>query len=381
MRDYQTKSNKGALPDTITATRWGAGEFNSLAGENETAVSSSGQTLAPADGTAEVPDQLARALAIYGAGGAEYHIDTGAVNAYVLAPVSPRKSPSSYFDGFTVSFEPVSDNTGPATVNVAALGVKAVVDLSDDALIGGEITQTATLRYVTALGKFVVVSNFIIATQSEAEAGSDNTKVMTPLRTDQHLTANGVRTDTSLQQVIGANITVGDISVTGSSGGQVDLKKAPDSTLSDDTAIDVFDELVRIFEKSSPLKGAYIDISEQNGSITSKILTDAITNLLEFTVSASGKDMAEGNAQSVSIANFRLPIFLYADPTSVTFTGTFDIYTADDVLVQAGVTPVLAARSSRRLAVIQVTGLAGMTATETLVLRSNSASSKIEVNP
>ena len=42
MRDYQTKANQGALPDSITAEKLGAGEANSTLTESKTAVSSSG---------------------------------------------------------------------------------------------------------------------------------------------------------------------------------------------------------------------------------------------------------------------------------------------------------------------------------------------------
>jgi len=147
MRNYQTKSNQGALPDSITSTRFGAGEFNSVAVELEGAVTTSGQTLAPADGAGESTTQLSQALAIYGAGGAAYHRDTGAVNAYVLNPVSPKKSPNAYFDGFMVIFEPGTVNTTASTVNIASLGVKSITDVDGIALKGGEIKGPTLLKY------------------------------------------------------------------------------------------------------------------------------------------------------------------------------------------------------------------------------------------
>jgi len=154
MRDYQTKANQSGLPDSITAEKFGAGEANSTLTESKTAVSSSGQTLAPADGTGEITDQLARALAIYGGGGAEYMVDTGAANAYVLNPVFPKKAASAYFDGMTVSFKPGNLNTGASTVNVASIGVKSVTDIGGNALIGGEISSFVTLRYNLASDRF-----------------------------------------------------------------------------------------------------------------------------------------------------------------------------------------------------------------------------------
>ena len=154
MRDYQTKANQDALPDSITAEKLGAGEANSILTESKTAVSSSGQALAPADGTAEVTDQLAKALAIYGGGGAEYHLDTGAVNAYVLNPVSPKKSAPAYFDGMTVSFKPGNDNNGASTINVASLGVKSITDIDGNALAGGKLGKFATLIFNVSGDRF-----------------------------------------------------------------------------------------------------------------------------------------------------------------------------------------------------------------------------------
>lgn len=190
MRNYQTKSNQGALPDSITSTRFGAGEFNSVAVELEGAVTTSGQTLAPADGTGEVTDQLAMALAIYGAGGATYHIDTGAVNAYVLTPVSPKESPNAFFNGFSVVFEPGTVNTTASTVNVGGLGVKSITLQNGTALTGGELSGTCCLKYNSGDDRFELIYSSdsalkisqyyeIDATQADQGATSTNPNTMT----------------------------------------------------------------------------------------------------------------------------------------------------------------------------------------------------------
>lgn len=164
MRDYQTKTNAGGLSDSITAEKLGAGEANSFLTECKTAVSSSGQTLASANGTAESTDQLAKALAIYSAGGGEHHIDTGVANAYVLNPVSPLKSPVSYFNGFTVSFKPGNINTGASTVNIASLGVKNITDINGAALSAGVISGSVLIKYNLTDDRFeVIFSSFLLA--------------------------------------------------------------------------------------------------------------------------------------------------------------------------------------------------------------------------
>lgn len=157
MRNYQSKSNIGGVADSISATRFGSGEFNSIAVELENAVESSDQTLAPSDGTGEVDNQLAMAMAIYGAGGAAFHLDTGAVNAYVLNPVSPKESPPTYFDGFSVTFVPGTANSGASTVNVASIGVKSITLLDGTALSGGEIDGNVTIRYSQSNDRFELI--------------------------------------------------------------------------------------------------------------------------------------------------------------------------------------------------------------------------------
>lgn len=147
MRDFQTKQNKSGLPDSINVERFGAGEFNALAVEAKQAVSSSDQTLAPADGTGEVTDQLTKAMSIYGAGGAGHYLDAGVADAYVLTIVSPKKSPPSYFNGFTVAFKPGNINTGPSTVNIAGIGVKNITTVLGAALIGGELSGIVFIKY------------------------------------------------------------------------------------------------------------------------------------------------------------------------------------------------------------------------------------------
>lgn len=159
MRNYQTKQNAGGAVDSINSERFGAGEFNSIAVELENAVSTSGQTLAPADGTGEVSTQLAKAQAIYGAGGASFMLDTGAVNAYVLNPVSPKEVATAYFNGMTIFFEPGTDNTGAATVNVASIGIKSITDANGDPLLGGEITATCAIKYNSIDDRFELLWN------------------------------------------------------------------------------------------------------------------------------------------------------------------------------------------------------------------------------
>ena len=179
MRNYITKSNRDGLPDSITAEKLGGGEINSYLVELANAVISSGQTPAVASGIGEVLDQLGKALAIYGAGGAGYHKDTGAVNAYVLNPVSPRKSPNAYFDGFTVTFTPGTINTSASTVNIASLGVKSIT-INGVAAKLGEIRGLTTISFNLSADRFDIVLskstnyyNSVDYVKGETKLGSD----------------------------------------------------------------------------------------------------------------------------------------------------------------------------------------------------------------
>lgn len=161
MRDFQTKANLGAVADSISATRFGAGEFNAIAVELENAVDTSDQTLAPADGTGEVTNQLAMAMSIYGAGGAQYMEDTGAVNAYVLDPVSPKVAAPALFDGYTITFEPGNVNTGASTVNVNSIGIKSITMEDGTAVPAGYIDGVTTIKYDLSNDRFELSGNAI----------------------------------------------------------------------------------------------------------------------------------------------------------------------------------------------------------------------------
>lgn len=148
MRDYQDKNNRDGQPDSITATKFGAGEFDSLATENKTAVERAGLTLAPANGAGEDTTQLAQSLFIHSTKAASFQ-DSGAANAYVLTPVSGANGvllPSDYaaLDGASVSFTPGNANTGAVTINVGQtagtlLGSKAALLPDGSAFSGGEL--------------------------------------------------------------------------------------------------------------------------------------------------------------------------------------------------------------------------------------------------
>lgn len=79
-------------------------------------------------------------------GSGTYVVTTGSSNAYVAAP-SPAIT--SYAAGQEFNIEPNFTNTSSVTINVNALGTKAIVDNNGDALVGGELIsgQIYSIQY------------------------------------------------------------------------------------------------------------------------------------------------------------------------------------------------------------------------------------------
>lgn len=75
----------------------------------------------------------------------DYVPDTGAVNAYVITP-SPAIS--SYAAGDQFTFLVSNTNTGPSTINVSGLGLKAIVKNVSQPLTGGELEANAIVSVI-----------------------------------------------------------------------------------------------------------------------------------------------------------------------------------------------------------------------------------------
>lgn len=132
MEDIPTK-NPG---DQLTA-----GEYNSPTAESKNVVTNSGQALNAGDSA-----QFTKAAANY-TGSADYFIDSGVVDAYVINAISPKLAPTAYADGLRVRFIPTNTNTGASTVNLNSLGAQAIkkygrtVDVEPGDLTQGRVTE------------------------------------------------------------------------------------------------------------------------------------------------------------------------------------------------------------------------------------------------
>lgn len=86
-------------------------------------------------------------------GTVNYAVDTGVVNAYVVA--LPHV-PSGYIDGLMVRFRALNTNTAAATINVNAMGVKSIKDFAGAALSAEDIVVGVPMEliYSTTTGFF-----------------------------------------------------------------------------------------------------------------------------------------------------------------------------------------------------------------------------------
>ena len=226
MRDYQTKSNVGGVPDSITITKLGAGEANSVLTENENAVKRAGLTLAPADGTGEDTTQLAQSLFIHAVKAQQFQ-DGGSANTYELTPISGSSGvllPGGYgtLDGARIWFKPGAANTGPSTVNIGQtsgtlLGAKALLTAGGAALSGGELQANVDVEVIYSSsadggsgGWLISSANSAssetargiieLATAAEAQGFTDAVRAITPATlaaafqgANQNIAFNGVQ--------------------------------------------------------------------------------------------------------------------------------------------------------------------------------------------
>ena len=136
---------------------------------------------------------------------------TGTADAQIVSP-----GVFSFLDGQTIVFTAGFTNTGSMTIQVGSATPVALlknsasgpVNLATNDIVAGNIYLIA---YSLSNGNFQLLQSIppviTIASQAEAEAGTNNTNMMTPLRTAQALTAQlptaataaGLATTTDLQ--------------------------------------------------------------------------------------------------------------------------------------------------------------------------------------
>lgn len=155
-------------------------DVNGFKNENTTLITTSGQTAAAGNN-----NQTSIGASIYSAGAA-FYTDSGAADSYVLSPVGGKLAPNAYFNGMRIRFLPAFDNTGPSTVNVDSLGVKDI-KLSDGITNPAAGDIMAGIQIVLFFdGTVFRITNFNLASKADLEAATNNERIVTPLRVNDH---------------------------------------------------------------------------------------------------------------------------------------------------------------------------------------------------
>lgn len=126
-----------------------------------------------------------------------FYVDSGSADAYV---VTPSPSIGAYAEGQRLVFRATNANTGASTLNANGLGAIAIQTPEGVALTAGMIIDGGYYEVVydanAAPDRWVLMSptsiaERSIASQAQAEAETDNTTIMTPLRVGDWSDANG----------------------------------------------------------------------------------------------------------------------------------------------------------------------------------------------
>jgi len=130
---------------------------------------------------------------------------TGSANAQIVAAGT-----FSGADGSTINFTAGFTNTGSMTIQVGASGAPIAVLKNGPTgpvnLVAGDIAagNIYSISYSVSLGTFQLLQSLPpilqIASQAEAQAGVNNTDVMTPLRTNQAIQSLGIPAPASQAQ-------------------------------------------------------------------------------------------------------------------------------------------------------------------------------------
>jgi hypothetical protein len=150
MRNITSKIDGNSYPAAI---------YNPMRDELENTVLSTDQTLDIEAGPDTDLNMLGKAAALYGSA-ADFYTDGGGANAYVLTRSTNLKKVPAYKDGMLIVWKAVAANTGASTINVTSIGVVALVDENNIALVGDEVSTVFynQARYNNSTSKFHLVT-------------------------------------------------------------------------------------------------------------------------------------------------------------------------------------------------------------------------------
>ncbi len=129
-------------------------------------------------------DKLPTLAGVWG-GSANYGVDSGAADAYVVSIASTYVT--SYTDGLTIRVKIANSNTGAAAINVNSLGVKTIVRGDGSALQAGDLAagQIVELAYNATAGNFQLNASSASAAASSAAASAATATTQAGIATTQ----------------------------------------------------------------------------------------------------------------------------------------------------------------------------------------------------
>ena len=151
-----------------------------------------------------------------------YLADTGVADAYAITLIPAI---GGYVEGQRFVVKAVNACTGASTLNVNGKGAGAIVWPDGSAMGPGDILAGQRFEVVRTATNFQRTDGGNVATNAQAIAGTNNTRRMTPLRTDEAL-ENRIASGGILQADIGSaqvgqgelNTAIGEVSFVVSSG-------------------------------------------------------------------------------------------------------------------------------------------------------------------
>lgn len=178
---YFGRTSDGAPAPTRVGRDW----LNSVQEELCSVIAAAAISL-----NAGVYNQLLSAIqSLIASGTSAFLSDTGTANTYVLTPAPVL---GAYSAGYTAVFKAAHANTGTSTVNVSALGAKAIVHRDGTALQAGDIPAGSACRVVYDGAEFqledaiptlatTTLEGLVqLATDAQAEARSATNVALTP---------------------------------------------------------------------------------------------------------------------------------------------------------------------------------------------------------
>jgi hypothetical protein len=218
---------------------------------------------------------------------ADYFEDSGAADAYILAPLSNNYAPDSYSLGQTFRFIPDVTNTGVSTVNVSSLGVKSIKRADGTALRAGDMTAGDTVFMYYDGTDFLLFYSTADKTKIDEgltfdEDSSENAGIVTLLSTTTLITSIDFGT-----VKVGDRIHI-DAAVGFTKGGTLGAMSTQLAKKSGDTAVIEFvHDSTTLFQKT-PAYGSAVTGNLAMSAILK--VTGAGTLELEFSGASAGSD-------------------------------------------------------------------------------------------